>query len=135
MPWGMPLQGYPPNVYDFNIPYNVFQGQGFATGLGQFDYNTNLRMNNDIHHRHFPFHQHLQPSYNNPVVNVSSHPQNLTQQSSSSINPVSVNHTTQKVPSVRTENSLGSAEQPSTSYASTPGHRDVAPTGILVCFQ
>ena len=126
MPWGMPLQGYPPNVYDFNIPYNVFQGHGLTNGFGQFDYNA-LRMNNN------PFHQQLQPPYINPVVNIASHPQNLSQQNSSIINPVSVNQTTQKMSAVRTENALGS-EQPSTS-ASTPRHRDIAPTGILVCFE
>ena len=98
-PWGMPFQGIPPNVYDINNPFNVFQGQGISSGLSHLDLNNilsnfkfNVRMNNDIYHRHFPFHQHLQPSYSNPVVNVPSHPQNFTQQSSSSIIPFSVKH-------------------------------------------
>ena len=121
LPWGMPFQGYPPNVYDANI-YNAFQGHALTNGFGQFDYT--LRNNN-------PFHQQLQPPFINPVVNITQ-PQNLSQQNSNIINPVSVTQPTPQRSVVRTEN-VG-PEQPSTS-AATPRHRDIAPTGILVCSE
>ena len=115
------FKGYLSMFTTHQYPFSVFPGQGFASGLGHFDQNNML--NNDIRSPTFPFHPHLQPSF--PVVNVPSHPPNFTQQSSSSFNPFSVNHlTTQRVPPVVTGNTLGSTEQPSTSFAATtPGHR------------
>ena len=135
-PFGMPFNGMPLNVYDIQNPFSVFPGQGFSSGLGHLNSNNmNYNMNQNIRAPSFPFHQHFQPS---PVVNVPSHPPNFTQQSSSSYNPFSVNNLpTQRVPSVVTEYTVDSSEQPSTSFAaSTPGHRDYTSIGQpRVCFQ
>ena len=140
-PFGIPLQGIPLNVYNHQNPFSVFplQGQGFSSGQSHLDLNNNVNFNvnqnNDIRSPAFPFHPHLHPPL--PAVNVPSHPPINTQQSSSSFNPFSVNHLqTQRVPPVVTGNTLGSAEQPSTSFgAPPPGHRDYTPIGQpRVCF-
>ena len=130
----------PSNINTFQNPFSVYAGHGFSSGFGHpgnmnnifnpFNMNNNENMSSA-----FPFHPHWQPPL--AATNFPPHPQFNAQLGTNTFNPFSVNHLqTRNIPPVVTDDTVETAEQPSTSSGATPRHRESIPIfQARVCIQ